>query len=112
MADDLHHCAFVLELFQLVLFNDFSFDLFDSDHGVFPASAIDDTVATLGQFTFVAKLGEGYLVVLDEGSRLVRDIVVRPVLLLLKQSLFQFPLQVLRVRPGLLHLFKFLLVVR
>lgn len=71
MADDLHHGTFVLELFQLVLFNDFSFYLFDSNNGMLPATPVDDTVATLGQFTLIAEVTEWYLVVLDESSRLI-----------------------------------------
>lgn len=76
-----------------------------------PATPIDDTVATLGQFTLITEVTEGYLVVLDESSRLIRNVGVDSALLLLKQGLFQLPLQILRVSSGLLHLFKFLLVI-
>ena len=83
MADDLHHCALILELLQFVLFNDFSFDLFDCDDGVLPATAIDDAVAAFRQLPIVAQLIKWNFVVLNESARLVRDVIVAAILLLL-----------------------------
>ena len=83
VADDLHHCALILELLQFVLFNDFSFDLFDCDDGVLPATAIDDAVAAFRQLPIVAQLSKWNFVVLYESARLVRDVVIAAILLLL-----------------------------
>ena len=71
MADDLHHCALILELLQFVLFNDFSFDLFNCDNGMLPPTPINDTVATFRQLTVVAQLIEWNFVVLNESTRFI-----------------------------------------
>ena len=83
MADDLHHCTLILELLQFVLFNDFSFDLFNCDNGVLPATPIDDAIAAFRQLTVIAQLIKWNFVVLNESTRLVRDIIVATILLLL-----------------------------
>ena len=71
MADNFHDGALIFEFFQLILFDDLAFDLFDSDHGVLPASSVDDTVATLGQLAVIAKVTKGNLVVLNEVARFI-----------------------------------------
>jgi len=74
MADDFHHCAFVLELVELVLFNDFFLDLLNCDRRVLPPTTVDDTVATLRQLPVELELFEGDLVVLDVHSILIHHV--------------------------------------
>ena len=71
MANDLHHGAFVLELFQFVLLNDLTLDFFDSDDRMLPTATIYDTVATFRELTIVAELIEWNLIVLHESSCLI-----------------------------------------
>jgi len=51
MSDDLHDSTLILEFFELVLFNNLSFYLFNGDSSMFPSAAIDDTVPALRKFS-------------------------------------------------------------
>ena len=112
VSDDLHDSALVLELLKLVLLNDLALDLFDGHHGVLPAAAIDDAVATLGQLSVVAQFIESDLIVLNECARFIRDVIIAAVVLLLQQCLLELALEVARIGTGLLELGKDLPLVR
>ena len=94
MPDHLHYGALILELLKFVLLDNLSFDLLDGHNGVLPASTVDDTVAAFGEFAVVAELIEAYLVVLNEGSSFIRNIIVTARSLLLNERLLELTLEV------------------
>lgn len=71
MANDLHHSALILELLQLVLLDNFSFNFFYRHNGVLPTTPVHNSVATLRQLAIIGQLIEWNLVVLNEGSSFI-----------------------------------------
>ena len=82
MSNNFHHCAFIFKLLKFVLLNNLSFDLFDGDNSMLPASPIDNTVSTFRQLFIVGQLTERYLVILLKSSGFIRDKIVFLLLLL------------------------------
>ena len=76
MSDDFHHCAFIFELLKFVLLDNLSFDLFNGDNSMLPASPIDNTVSTFRQLFIVGQLIKRYLVILLKSSGFIRDKIV------------------------------------
>jgi hypothetical protein len=82
MSDDFHHSAFIFELFKFVLLDNLSFDLFNGNNSMLPASPIDNTVSTFRQLFIVSQFIERYLVILLKSSGFIRDKIVFLLLLL------------------------------
>lgn len=74
MPNDLHDCAFVLELFQLVLLDNLLLDFFDCNCGILPTTSVDNSVATFRQLAIIMKLVEWDFVVLVEDPVLVHHV--------------------------------------
>lgn len=73
VSDDFHYCAFILEFFEFLLFDDLLFNFFNGNDGVLPTATVDDTVATFGKLVVEVKLIVGDLIVLDESTGFVTE---------------------------------------
>jgi hypothetical protein len=102
MADNFHHSAFILELFQFILLNNLLFDFFNSNDRVLPSALVNKSIAAFGNFLFVSDISKRDFIVLDEGPGFVRkECSLVTSIILLKENLLELALQILGVRSSL-----------
>jgi hypothetical protein len=99
VPDNFHHSALVLELLKFFLFNDLSFNFLDRHDSVLPASAMDNTVPSFGQFVVEMQLSVRNLRVLHKRSGFIAEELFGRL-----QCLSEFTFQVFWICTGLLKL--------
>jgi len=104
MPYNFHYSAFIFKFLKFVLLNNLSFNFFNCDNGMLPASSIHNTVSTFWQFFIIRQLIKRYLVILFKGPGIVRNKIVF-LLLLLYQSLFELSFYILWVGARLLQFY-------
>lgn len=63
MSYNFHHCTLILKLLQLILFNDFSFDLLYSNSSMLPSASVDYAVASFRDFAVELQISIIYLII-------------------------------------------------
>jgi len=92
MTNYFHDRTFILEFFELFLFNDLLLDFFDRNDGVLPPASVYDTVATFRELVIKLELIVRNFVILNESTSLITEELLRCL-----ESLSQLSFQILWV---------------